>query len=322
MSWFPVDDDFFMHPKAVQAGNAALGLWVRAGSWSMKHTTEGHVPEYVVSVLGGRKRDVEKLLAAGLWQRTDDGYTFHDWEAWGDKKTREQVLTRRQAEAERKRRQRERERAALQEDPQVNDQSHGVTPPGQEAESQRDLVSNTNTNTNTTTTTPSKPKSKSLRDPDGFDEFWKAYPRREAKQGAKAKYARLLRDGMEPETLIEGARRYAAYCARVGREREKIKIPTTWLNQGCWEDDLDSTPGAPPAASPASDPTAWLQEQWRQGVVSEIEQRTGLRYPDPQPPADVDSPGKWVMLQRRDWITDQRHEILARLEARQTCLTN
>lgn len=29
MPWFRVDDDFALHPKAIAAGNAALGLWVR-----------------------------------------------------------------------------------------------------------------------------------------------------------------------------------------------------------------------------------------------------------------------------------------------------
>lgn len=135
MSWFPVDDEFYLHPKAVRAGNAALGLWARAGSWSMKHLTDGFVPEDVVMVLGGRKRDTERLVAAGLWEHTDGGFQFHDWSTVGQKKTREQVLTHRQGDAVRKARQRARAGADSQENMQVNGHSHGVTSIGQDAES-------------------------------------------------------------------------------------------------------------------------------------------------------------------------------------------
>ena len=36
MPWFNVDDGFAFHRKAVRAGNAAIGLWTRAGSWWMR----------------------------------------------------------------------------------------------------------------------------------------------------------------------------------------------------------------------------------------------------------------------------------------------
>lgn len=34
MSWFKVDDHLAFHRKTLAAGNEAMGLWVRAGSWS------------------------------------------------------------------------------------------------------------------------------------------------------------------------------------------------------------------------------------------------------------------------------------------------
>ena len=33
-AWFKVDDNLALHPKVLGAGNAAMGMWVRAGSWS------------------------------------------------------------------------------------------------------------------------------------------------------------------------------------------------------------------------------------------------------------------------------------------------
>lgn len=93
MPWFKVDDALAMHPKAFMAGNAALGLWVRAGSWAMQHLTDGHIPSGVVSALGGTWDDTAALLNAGLWHQAEGGFQFHDWA--------EYQPTRAQIEAER-----------------------------------------------------------------------------------------------------------------------------------------------------------------------------------------------------------------------------
>lgn len=79
MPWFKVDDSFATHPKVVRAGNAAIGLWVRAGTWAAAQLTDGHIPNDMIPVLGGKPADVHKLTSLGLWDRTDDGYQFHDW---------------------------------------------------------------------------------------------------------------------------------------------------------------------------------------------------------------------------------------------------
>ncbi|MFC9440596.1 hypothetical protein [Nocardia sp. NPDC057030] len=78
MPWFQVDDQLGFHPKAVAAGNAAMGLWVRAGSWSMQQLTEGFVPAAIVRGLGSAAQ-AKKLVEAGLWTVAEGGYRFHDW---------------------------------------------------------------------------------------------------------------------------------------------------------------------------------------------------------------------------------------------------
>ncbi|GAA5102708.1 hypothetical protein [Nocardia iowensis] len=78
MPWFQVDDQLGFHPKAVAAGNAAMGLWVRAGSWSMQQLTEGFVPAAIVRGLGSAAQ-AKKLVEVGLWSIADGGYQFHDW---------------------------------------------------------------------------------------------------------------------------------------------------------------------------------------------------------------------------------------------------
>lgn len=78
MPWFKVDDDLAFHHKTVAAGNAAMGLWVRAGSWSAQTLTDGFIPNHMVATLGNTAQ-ARKLVEAGLWTKAAAGYTFHEW---------------------------------------------------------------------------------------------------------------------------------------------------------------------------------------------------------------------------------------------------
>lgn len=52
MPWFNVDDGFHCHPKVLAAGNAAMGLWARLGSYCAKYATNGVVPAAIVHAYG------------------------------------------------------------------------------------------------------------------------------------------------------------------------------------------------------------------------------------------------------------------------------
>lgn len=114
MTWFRVDDNLAFHPKVLAAGNAAMGLWVRAGSWAAQQLTDGHVPDAMVATLG-TKAAARQLEAAGLWHRDGDGYRFHDWEH--RQPTRATVDADREREREKKRRQRAAGHRAVDTDP-------------------------------------------------------------------------------------------------------------------------------------------------------------------------------------------------------------
>lgn len=79
MPWFKVDDRLSHHPKVMTAGNAAMGLWVRAGSWSAAHLTDGFIPASLLTSLDGKRSTAETLVKAGLWDVEPDGYRFRDW---------------------------------------------------------------------------------------------------------------------------------------------------------------------------------------------------------------------------------------------------
>jgi DNA-binding MarR family transcriptional regulator len=69
---------------------------------------------------------------------------------------------------------------------------------------------------------------------DWFEKFWKLYPRKVEKQGARRRFEAIIQRGVDPELLIAGARRYRD---DPNREQAFTKHPTTWLNNGCWDDE-------------------------------------------------------------------------------------
>ncbi|MFJ6074676.1 mucin-2 [Streptomyces sp. NPDC093065] len=116
MTWFKVDDTAHTNPKLLKAGNAALGLWVRAGAYAAQHLTEGVIPG-VVAQLYGTAPQARKLVASGLWhahghdctrceQPPAGDYVMHDFLTYNP--TRARVEDDRAAAAERQKRARER----------------------------------------------------------------------------------------------------------------------------------------------------------------------------------------------------------------------
>lgn len=68
---------------------------------------------------------------------------------------------------------------------------------------------------------------------DRFDEFWSAVPRKVGKKKARAEWDKALKEA-DADTIIDGMRRYRDDPNRVDAF---TKHPTTWLSQGCWDDD-------------------------------------------------------------------------------------
>lgn len=72
--------------------------------------------------------------------------------------------------------------------------------------------------------------------PDGFDEFWDAYPKKKAKSEAETAYSRQLKGGTGSDILITGARNYTLECELRGTEAEYICYPATFLNKRRFQD--------------------------------------------------------------------------------------
>jgi len=82
VTWFKVDDSLAFHRKTVAAGNAAMGLWVRAGAWSAHQMNDGIVPASMVKSFGATPAQVKSLIEVGLWLEEDGAFVFHDWEKY------------------------------------------------------------------------------------------------------------------------------------------------------------------------------------------------------------------------------------------------
>ena len=113
--------------------------------------------------------------------------------------------------------------------------------------------------------TPIVPKG---TDPPGFPEFWAAYPKRDGdnpRKTAVRAYAKAIRRGVKPETLMTAVRAYAEELAAKGRiGTEFVAQASTWLNQ----ERFDRFNGKPdPAEAKPSGPDTYLanlsDDDWR-----------------------------------------------------------
>ena len=91
-----------------------------------------------------------------------------------------------------------------------------------------------------------------------FEEFWHAFPRgrKTAKADARRKFTAIVKGRHKdlratPAQLIDGARRYAA---AMGDHHPYVKMPSTWLNGGCWEDEDIAPPSTTRLSSAQGSP--------------------------------------------------------------------
>lgn len=70
-----------------------------------------------------------------------------------------------------------------------------------------------------------------------FDEFWTVYPRRTGKVAARKAWSKAVK-AADAAQIVDGARRFAADPnLPTGEEARFIPHPSTWLNDGRWDDD-------------------------------------------------------------------------------------
>lgn len=97
---------------------------------------------------------------------------------------------------------------------------------------------------------PKAPKGAELR----FEKFWAAYPKKVGKFDAKRSFERRKVDDELLEVILKAVARQAGSDAWRKDNGQFIPNPSTWLNQGRWEDEgvsFTSTPSEPKGKDPA-----------------------------------------------------------------------
>lgn len=184
---------------------------------------------------------MDSLISSGWIDTAEDGhFILHDWDVWQDQWYK--ALDKRAKEAERKRKQRQggdESRMSIGQDAgQSEGQDDGTSEPNRNhnRNRNRNLDLNHDRNDNTPPT-PLKGETVSAQEK-RFEEFWAAYPKKTGKQAAFKSWQRI-KPTSELHNKIMEAVTAATKTEQWQRENGRyIPNPTTWLNQGRWDDEI------------------------------------------------------------------------------------
>lgn len=225
MPWAKIDDQLSFHPKTIQAGNEAMGVWVRALSYACQHLTDGFISNQFVVALNGEQSAV-RLVDAGLWIPAEGGFVFkdfHDYQPSSDStKNRRDELARQRSEAG-KRGALTRWNGKTDGKPMANDMAN-------------DMANEWQTVSQNDSPVPvPDPIKNSIEDL--FEKFWSLWPRKEGKATARKSFVKAVKS-IPADELMNLTQAYLAHpqCPPV----KFLRHASTWLNQEGWADDLGS----------------------------------------------------------------------------------
>lgn len=188
---------------------------------------------------------MDSLISSGWIDTAEDGhFILHDWDVWQDQWYK--ALDKRAKEAERKRKQRQSGDESGMSIGQDAGQSEGQGDGTSEHNRNRNRDRNRNLNPNQnrdpyrddySPPTPLKGEESGVQDK-RFDEFWAIYPKKTGKQAAFKSWQRV-KPTAELHSRIIAAVTAATKTEQWQRENGRyIPNPTTWLNQGRWDDEI------------------------------------------------------------------------------------
>jgi hypothetical protein len=119
-------------------------------------------------------------------------------------------------------------------------------------------------------------------DPKGFTEFWAAYPRKVGKQAARRAWVRARKNGLGElsiEQLVEIIEEHKKSDAWTRENGRFVPNPSTWLNQGRWDDVVAATGAHSGSQNPGNGPTLFTaqeQKMRRQDAILRRLEEEGL----------------------------------------------
>ena len=227
----------------------ALGTLVSLWMWGLRNADE------FGKIVGAEKDDildafstklacripniVDILIKSGWIDVEDDGnLVIHDWEQWQAQWYK--AIKRREDDAKRQARRRKKLAAEALHENGI-DEAEKVS----ESATMNEECENLSLFPNE----EKKAKKPISRYSDGFEEFWKAYPRKIDKGNAYKKYSARRNDGFSDEELLSAATAYAEECRKLHTEQTYIKHPKTFLSDSLPFADYIKN-GSPPSDEP------------------------------------------------------------------------
>lgn len=262
----PLSAHYYKDDAIDEAGPDAELLYVRGLAFCAEVLSDGYISDRQLTRFVGSGLDdvmgrAKTLAAVGLWERADGGYIVRSWLEWN--RSRSEITRYQEKDAARKRGEAgseddpepeptppQRPRGAPKPSPAESKTPSSRIPRGVQAESATNGV---RTPVGLLTPHPHPDPDPDLEEQtlplavlaahdqiDRFPEFWAAYPRKIDKPDALRAWKKALKDGADPDELVQAALRFAE--ATKGQIKRFIKHPATWLNKGSYMNELEPEP--------------------------------------------------------------------------------
>lgn len=255
MTWAKIDDRFPRNPKAMAAGPVGRDLFVGGLCYCNEHLTDGFIPRAAVSTLApGNRRPEETaklLVSLRLWEEIEGGYRVHNFHTWNPTAT--EIRAARDQKRQRQERWRNRQR----------DASPNPFRDASDDASLTRLGGDRGDAPPTPTPTPTPPlQSPPVAEPEaaashgggvrvaGFERFYAAYPRHEAKQAALEAWRTLRVSDDLSERIFQALAAHKRRWKQQATPSDKIPLPGAWLTGRRWEDELPAPLQDPYASFP------------------------------------------------------------------------
>lgn len=246
MAWLQIDQTIRDHHKILDAADAletsdahVTGCLVLLWLWAIDNAPDGSLAGISDATIaraakwsGDKAAFIEALTDVGLLDRTPEGLAIHDWQERAGN-----LIDRRRSDAERKRRERAEKKAREASEASAGRPTDIHTQSKEEKSREKAEKSKADGEVSPVPPQTDGDGSASLQD-QRFDQFWEAYPKKVGKTDArkawnKAKITGEIFDKIL--TAIEAAKASEQWQRENGRF---IPNPSTWINQGRWDDEL------------------------------------------------------------------------------------
>lgn len=228
-AYAPLAAQYYLDDTILEAGPAAELMWVRVLSFLASVATDGYITERQMKTVGNGLRDwrqrVVVLQQVGLLTPVSGGYVARSWLKWNRTTAEQNKLLAK-----------DRDRKASKQAEKAQNSARNETA------FRSDSAARTEQNRTEQLKDIVHPSAERARE---FDEWWAIYPKKQAKEAARRKYL-TVRKKVPADVLLRGVREYALLMA--GEDKQFVKLPAGWLNDGRWADDHSTAPGAPAAA--------------------------------------------------------------------------